>query len=152
MDVASGRVGDQMNGPERRVWRAFVDGGWALMARLNAEFSAEGLSLTDLRVLEVMADMPDRSISEVAGSAHMGVSTVSRLITRLIDAGDVARTASTSDARHRLVSLTEQGHRTLDRHVELRDRLIRKFVIEVLTDDEYAMLGETFTRIGRATR
>lgn len=152
MDVVPGQSGRQLEGYERQIWRAVTDGGWALLARLNGEFSAKGMSLTDMRVLEVLSEVQYMSISELAASAHLGVSSVSRLITRFIESGDAVRVPSESDARHRLVSLTPQGRQTLARHIELHDRLIRAFVVDVLSTDDFEGIGEAFSRIGRATR
>ena len=72
------------------LWQSFVDGGWALMAQVNSTFGANGWTTTDLRILEVLASRQQFGISELATTVHMGVSTMSRQIGRLIDTGDVA--------------------------------------------------------------
>jgi len=72
------------------LWQSFVDGGWALMAQVNSTFGAHGWTTTDLRLLEVLGTREQFGISELASTVHMGVSTVSRQIGRMIDTGDVA--------------------------------------------------------------
>lgn len=147
LDTLTGSSGWGGSDAELQAWHSVVDGGWALFARISAEFSANGMSITDLRVLEVLPRRPYFSISELAATVHMGVSTVSRLVSRLIDSGDVARIPSPSDGRHRLVCLTDHGYDTLECHVALRNKLVRKLVAEVLTPEEFETLGVAFTKI-----
>ncbi|MCH5643416.1 MULTISPECIES: MarR family winged helix-turn-helix transcriptional regulator [unclassified Gordonia (in: high G+C Gram-positive bacteria)] len=132
---------------EVETWGAFVDGGWALMARVTDEMSARGLAVADMRLLEALEDTPDRGISELADAVHMRVSTVSRQIARLIDDGEVEKIKSDGDGRHRLVRLTEQGRATLHEHVMVRDSVIRRHVIDVLSPEEFTALGDVFRRI-----
>jgi len=135
---------------EAQSWLELVDGGWALFERINDEFVRRGLSLSDLRILEVIGQSPRQLVSEVADAVHMRVSTVSRMIGRLCDVGDVERLESKADGRYRLVRLTEQGQATLETHVLLRDRVIRRYVVDALTADEFAALGSAFGKIRAA--
>ncbi len=139
----SEKTDDPAAGPPRSLtsaeaesWLNLVDGGWALFARINDEFVKRGgLSLSDLRILEAISQSPKLGgVSEVADTVHMRVSTVSRIIARLSEVGDVERLESKADGRHRLVHLTDQGGRkTLIAHVTLRDRVIRKFVVDAMS-------------------
>ncbi|MDL9937677.1 MarR family winged helix-turn-helix transcriptional regulator [Gordonia sp. ABSL1-1] len=135
---------------EGETWSAFVDGGWALFALVTDQLSAQGLSVADMRVLEALAGAPQRGISELAGAVHMRVSTVSRQIGRLIEDGDVEKLKSDGDGRHRLVRLTDKGRATLNEHVRVRDAVIRRYVVDVLSPEEYACLGRAFRSIGDA--
>ncbi|MFW0786202.1 MarR family transcriptional regulator [Gordonia sp. CPCC 206044] len=132
---------------EREVWRAFVNGGWGLLAKITAAMSAQGMTQADLRVLEALGDSRTRGISELASTVHMTVSTVSRQISRMVADGSVERVECAEDARHRFVRITDQGLAALDKHVRVRDSLIRELVIEKLTDDEYRVIGEAFGKI-----
>lgn len=122
------------------LWQSFVDGGWALMAQVNSTFGAHGWTTTDLRLLEVLATREEFGISELASTVHMGVSTVSRQIGRMIDTGDVVRVRSDLDGRHRLVRITDAGRDTLARITEVRDRVIREYVIDVLGEDDFTTI------------
>ncbi|MGV9709659.1 MarR family winged helix-turn-helix transcriptional regulator [Gordonia sp. NPDC003424] len=133
---------------QQAVWLDVVDGGWALLAAINAELSRRGLAQTDLRVLEALSGARERGISELASDVHMSVSTVSRQVGRLTESGAVERISSDVDGRHRLVRVTEAGHRLTREHVMARDELIRKFVVDVLTDEEYDVIGAAFRKIG----
>ena len=132
---------------ELKVWHSFIDGGWALMAQISASFNAEGLSITDMRLLEIAAERDSAGISELAAAMHSGVSTVSRVASRLIDEGALERVASHADARHRLVRITDAGRDELRRQRLVRDAVIRKHVIEVLSPEEFEGLGSMFARI-----
>ena len=90
------------------------------------------------------------TVSELADAVHMRVSTVSRQIARLIDDGEVEKIKSDGDGRHRLVRLTEQGRATLHEHVMVRDSVIRRHVIDVLSPEEFTALGDVFRRIRAA--
>ncbi|MEO9329189.1 MarR family winged helix-turn-helix transcriptional regulator [Gordonia aurantiaca] len=145
---------DPAQGPPRSLtaseaesWLSLVDGGWALFARVNDEFVKRGLSLSDLRILEAIGQAHEQLVSEVAEVMHMRVSTVSRMIGRLSDVGDVERLESKADGRHRLVRLTEQGRASLAEHVGLRDRVIRRFVVDAMTPEEFTALGVAFAKI-----
>lgn len=138
---------ERLTGDEVAVWLEVVDGGWALMAQVAAGFSARGLSVSDLRLLEVLGTRREFGISELAAAVHIGVSTLSRQIARLIESGDVVRVRSDTDGRHRLVRMTEAGRQNLDRHLELRDELVRTYVVDSLTPEEYRALGAAFAKI-----
>lgn len=127
-----------------------VDGGWALFARVNDEFAKRGLSVSDLRILEAVCTNRQLSVSEVADAVHMRVSTVSRMIGRLSDDGNIQRFESKADGRHRLVRLTDHGRRTLAIHVNARDQVIRQFVVDAMTPEEFTALGVAFRKIREA--
>lgn len=122
------------------LWQSFVDGGWALMAQVNSTFGANGWTTTDLRILEVLATREQFGISELAATVHMGVSTVSRQVGRLIDTGDVVRVRSDLDGRHRLVRITDTGRETLSRIALVRNGVVREYVVDVLGEDDFTTI------------
>ncbi|MEP9394616.1 MarR family winged helix-turn-helix transcriptional regulator [Gordonia sp. VNQ95] len=135
---------------QQQVWHNFVDGGWALMAQVTAGFAAAGFSATDMRLLEILAPRDAIGISELAATLHAGVSTVSRIVSRLIDDGILERVASQADARHRLVRITEAGRVELDRQLSVRDGLIKRLVVDVVAPEQYESIGDAFERIRKA--
>lgn len=144
--------GQPLTDAERKVWHAFVDGGWALMAQITSWFSTEGMSVTEMRLLEIVAERDSAGISELAGAMHSGVSTISRVVGRLIEQGFLERVPSQSDARHRLVRITDSGRDEMRRRADIRDAVIRRCVIDVLTPEEFELLGDMFNRIRDASR
>jgi len=51
--------------------------------------------------------------ADLANILNLEKSSISRMIRKLIDAGEVAEAVSDQDARSKLLSLTEQGRKTL---------------------------------------
>lgn len=147
MCATAGGADRPLDPTEREIWRTVVRGGWGLFAEINAAMSEHGMSQVDLRILEALADERERGISELAATVHMTVSTVSRQITRLIDEGSVGRVERGTDGRHRFVRITAHGRRVLDRHMAVRDTVIRQLVIDQLSPDEYETFGEVFRKI-----
>ena len=76
--------------------------------------SARGVSGAQLFVLRQIAAAPSLSLRELADRTLTGQSTVSEVVTRLVERGLVARVASTEDARRAKLTLTARGRRAID--------------------------------------
>jgi DNA-binding MarR family transcriptional regulator len=68
-------------------------------------------------VLERLAECPGASIGELARITHTDQSSVSVVVSRLVDAGYVERRRSTDDARRAELSLTARGRLAARRSV-----------------------------------
>src|SRR6476659_6449077 len=92
----------------RRVVRFF---------RINdrASQSQVGLSGAQLFVLQELGRTPSLSLSEVAQRTFTDQSSVSVVVTRLVDAGFVIRDRDISDARRLVLNLTPNGKAVLKR-------------------------------------
>ena len=87
--------------------------GSALVARFSADALAKAhLSIASWRVLAVLATNGALRQTDLAEMTSIEVSTLSRLITRLVHDGLVRRTRSKQDSREVAVALTAKG-RTL---------------------------------------
>ena len=69
----------------------------------------EGLSLVDWRVCAALARRPDQTLSQLASHVSMDISTLCRLVERLVSRGYVARERSQVDRRALRLSLTSIG-------------------------------------------
>lgn len=78
------------------------------------------LSLSQVLLLEAVADHGELSVSQIADHAGVAVPTATRMLKQLERDGIVTRTRSTEDERRVSVSLTEHGSALLTEH---RDRL-----------------------------
>jgi DNA-binding MarR family transcriptional regulator len=76
--------------------------------------STRGLSGAQLFVLRQIAAAPSLSLGELAERTLTGQSTVSEVVTRLVDRGLVARAPSAADARRAELTLTARGRRAID--------------------------------------
>jgi DNA-binding MarR family transcriptional regulator len=108
----------------------------SLIARLLLRHGASGLTRAEAGILSALADGPQR-ITELAGSQALAQPTVTQLVDRLQQRGQVARGRHPDDGRVVLVSITEDGHAALEalrseyRQV-LRDELARRSDRDVL--------------------
>jgi len=85
-----------------------------------------GLSGAQLFVLQKLAEAPGISVNELAARTHTHQSSVSTVVSRLVERGLVKRVRSTSDARSVTLSLSAQGRRIAARAPDAAQaRLIR---------------------------
>lgn len=85
-----------------------------------------GVTGAQLFVLHRLADTPALSVNELAARAHTHQSSVSTVVTRLVDRGFVRRERSTVDARSVRLSLTARGRQILRRAPDVaQERLVR---------------------------
>ena len=75
--------------------------------------SARGVSGAQLFVLRQIAAAPSLSLRELADRTLTGQSTVSEVVTRLVERGLVERIASETDARRAELTLTARGRRAI---------------------------------------
>ena len=102
-----------------------------LEEELRPVFAEAGLSDGDFDVLASLrrAGAPyEVTPGELAASTMVTSGAITKRVDRLVEAGLVTRTVSESDARSRLIRLTDQGLRTCDalveRHVANEHRLV----------------------------
>ena len=74
-----------------------------------------GLSSAQLFVLSELGKTPAISLGELAERTHTDQSSVSVVVTRLVDAGLVQRDRDGEDARRLELSLTRAGRKTLEK-------------------------------------
>ena len=72
-----------------------------------------GLTGAQLFVLQSLADHPDLSLNELAERTHTHQSSVSTVVTRLVERRLVTRTRSAADARRIALRLTARGRRLI---------------------------------------
>ena len=84
--------------------------GAALVARFSADaLEQHGLSIAMWRVLVVLSDSGAQRQVDIASLTSIDVSTLSRLVSRLIQMGLVTRLRSAQSSREVVVRLTAQG-------------------------------------------
>lgn len=85
-------------------------------AQLALEFSREirrhGVALQDWRVLAVLATHGSQSLSDLAALTSIDLSTLSRLVGRLVRGGQLSRGRAEGDKREVAVALSAKGQRT----------------------------------------
>ncbi len=74
-----------------------------------------GISSAQLYILQQLAEQPAQSINELADRTFTHQSSVSMVVSRLVDSRLVTRTASRNDGRRLSISLTPAGRAFLRR-------------------------------------
>src|SRR2546423_13919324 len=94
---------------EIRAWTAFLDAQAALLRQLEAELvEREDMTLAEFDVLIQLGMAADRRLrmTELSERVRLSRSGLTRLVDRLVKAGLVKRTRSSSDRRGTFASLT----------------------------------------------
>jgi DNA-binding MarR family transcriptional regulator len=108
-----------------------------------------GLSGAQLFVLQRLAESPAVSLNELAARTHTHQSSVSTVVTRLVDAGFVRRARSPLDGRSVELSLAPRGRRLVARAPDLAQaRLIGG--IERLSPIRRQLLASTLGELAEA--
>jgi MarR family transcriptional regulator, organic hydroperoxide resistance regulator len=81
-----------------------------------------GLSIAMWRVLAALSSHGPQRHTDLAGLTSIEVSTLSRIVTRLVRTGLVARAPSKTSGREIAVALSERGRRLVDRLIPLGRR------------------------------
>lgn len=108
-----------------------------------------GLSGAQLFVLQTLAEAPAISVNELAARTHTHQSSVSTVVSRLVQRGLVKRVRSSADARSVALSLSAQGRRVAARAPDVpQERLIRG--VNALTPIRRRQLAASLTTLAAA--
>lgn len=120
----------------------------AVWSYLNRSSSAEwfrvieelDMSFTQVKMLFLLEDGHEHSVSELAAPLRLSVPTASRAVDGLIKRGIVTRRESASDRRSRLIALSDRGREVADRLTSARLAMLETFVNEITPDEQAALL------------
>ena len=105
-----------------------------------------GLSGAQLFVLNELGRTPSMSLSELAQRTLTDQSSVSVVVTRLVDAGYVARDRDSSDARRLVLNLTKNGRSVLQRApLPPQERILE--VIERISPADRKRFADLFGKV-----
>jgi MarR family transcriptional regulator, organic hydroperoxide resistance regulator len=100
--------------------------GFALVARFTREALArEDLSIAMWRVLVALSNVGEQRQVDIAGMTSIDVSTLSRLVTRLMRRGLVTRRRSNVSSREVMVALSASGAELMRKLVPIAAKLER---------------------------
>jgi len=112
----------------------------------RAAQSELGLSGAQLFVLHELGKTPALSLSELAEKTRTDQSSVSVVITRLVDGSYVTRERDRRDARRLVLTLTKTGRAVADKSPPVaQERIIE--VLDRMPPGERRRFADTFTRI-----
>ncbi|MGU3291005.1 MarR family winged helix-turn-helix transcriptional regulator [Williamsia sp. M5A3_1d] len=139
---------ESMSQEEQRAWRAFVDGTHALLVTLDKALVCDAdLALGEFLLLTALSETDAMRMSDLSSSGLGSRSTISRQVSRLVGIGDIARLPDSSDARNRLVSITDRGRDHLRTAEVDHSRRVRKHLLAHISSDQLDELGSIFTRV-----
>ena len=157
--TADGEVTEQatrwLSAEQQRHWRAFRDGVALLLEVLGRELDEQcGLSLHEYEVMVRLSEAPRRTLrmSELADDIGHSRSRLTHTIARMEAAGLVERRACRSDLRGVECSLTDAGFARLVAAAPGHVESVREHLVDVLTDDQLAALGDAMAVVERRLR
>jgi DNA-binding MarR family transcriptional regulator len=112
-----------------------------LNRRLQAERSAEGLSLTKISVLGHLTRRGDLTPSELAAADRLRPQSLTRVLAELREDGLVAMVGSDADRRRRRLRVTEAGRAALAHDMRQRDEWLAETMAELLSPTERELLA-----------
>jgi DNA-binding MarR family transcriptional regulator len=135
---------------EQYAWRNFIRVHQKLSATLVRDLQAHSkLSGADYEILVALTDAPDgrQRFQELARTVDWEQSRLSHQITRMIKRGLVAREDCAEDGRGVFVVLTPAGRKVITAAAPHHVATVRRLVIDALSPDELAALGQISQRI-----
>jgi len=137
---------------EMRAWRGLVETCHLLFEQLGRELQTEHqLSHADYEILVRLSESEQRQLrmSELADATLSSRSRLSHQISRLERRGLVCRRECETDRRGQFAVLTDEGFAVLERAAPSHVRGVREHLLDQLSDDQVAALGEIADRINR---
>jgi DNA-binding MarR family transcriptional regulator len=137
--------------PEQlEVWRSFLRAHASIVRRLEADLQTRhGMPLAWYDVLArlVEADGHRLRMSDLADRVMLSPSGLTRLVSRMVDAGLICREPSESDARGFYAVLTDEGYEQLRAATGTHFRGILDYVLSHYTDAELAEIARYLGRL-----
>ena len=116
--------------------------GAALVARFTREaLASEHLTIDMWRVLAALSDNGGQRQVDLAGMTSIEASTVSRLVTRLVQRGFVTRSRSRESNREVIVQLSSKGTLLARKVIPIALELERSAVAGIPAKDQSAIKG-----------
>ena len=106
------------------------------------------VSLPEIRVIEVLGDLPGCIMSKLADELHVAMSTTTGIVDKLVQKGLVRRERVDEDRRIVRVDLSEEGRKIHDAAMEMHLRFCRGMLAS-LNDDEREIFLVLMRKIGR---
>jgi DNA-binding MarR family transcriptional regulator len=135
---------------EQHAWRSFIRLQQKLIARMARDLQAHSkLSGADYEILVALTDTPHGRLrfQELAKTVEWEQSRLSHQITRMTKRGLVAREECPEDGRGAFVVLTPAGRKVIEAAAPKHVATVRRLVIDALSPDELATLGQISNRI-----
>lgn len=134
---------------EMAAWRSYVETSGDLIAAIEADLAATGMSLGEYQVLVYLseADGDALRMCDLAAMLHLSPSGLTRRLDGLVARGWVERRSSEADRRVMLAVLTGAGEAQLTAAAPAHVASVRARLIDHLTADELRTMATIFGKI-----
>lgn len=134
------------------AWETYFTTTSRLSTRIDRELkTACSLSPSEYNVLLQISRAGEKGIrpSTLAHEVVFSPSRLTHTLHRLGERGLLTREDCPTDARGGVIMLTDEGGRAFAEAAEVHRRLVRKLVLDGMTDEESKVFDGVFTRIAR---
>lgn len=139
---------------EQWGWRALLRGHHLLMEALERELAESGLSMSEFEILAMLSEHPQARLrmSVLADLVVQSRSRLTHTVRRLETKGLVRRTPSRADGRGVEVQVCTPGRARLDEIAPVHVDGVRRYLIDLISQEELATLTAVMRRVIEATR
>ncbi len=131
---------------QQHSWRAYILGSQMLMDRLDRDLRVEhGLSMTEYEILVRLSERPGRRMrmALLADALCHSRSRVTHTVTRMENAGLLARSASLDDGRGIEAVMSEEGFALLEAAAATHVAGVRRNLIDLISAEDLAVIGRS---------
>ncbi len=130
---------------EQVAWRAYLRANRELTVAFDRDLQEVGISLPEYELLSMLSEAPLGQVrmSTLAELIVQSRSRVTHTAARLERRGWVRRTPAPDDGRGVLLRLTDEGRAAIDRFAVVHVTSVRRHLVDALTPEQFAALGET---------
>lgn len=142
-----------LNSRQQRDWRSFLSIAIVLPDQFSKDLQDQhDLTLSDYEILVRLSEAPDHCMrmSELAERVMSSRSRLTHQIDRMISAGLVERSLCEEDKRGFNAVLTESGYQKLVAAAPSHVESVRKHLVDVLSDEDFATLGDISRKVFEA--
>ena len=111
--------------------------------------AGEKLSLTERSTIALLDQYKQLLPSELADMEHITKQSMSQVLNHLLEMGLIIRTASKTDKRKVLISLTEHGTALLYKVRNEREEWLNKALNEVCSPEEHELLQKALVPLAK---
>lgn len=144
-----------LDADQQRLWRSYLDGTVRFVEAVSRHHELNSaVSLNEYELLVRLSESPGHTVrmSVLADGLARSRSRVTHTVARMEARGLVVRGASERDRRGVDCRMTEQGYATLVEAAPAHVAAVRKFMVDVLTPEQFHALGEAMAVVARACR
>lgn len=132
-------------------WRAYLRGSRLLERALGEDLAPLGIQLAEYELVSMLSEAPEQTLrmSQLAELVVQSRSRVTHTASRLERRGWVERSPAEGDGRGVQIRLTEAGAAMLDQVAGIHVRSVRRHLVDTLTPEQLAGLGDAMATVRR---